>query len=127
MKTTNNSLKIHGLFSIAFVSLFLLLNSCSSSSNEPPANQVYIKGMAFTPATLTVVAGTTVKWTNKDGVAHTVTSDTGVFDSGNVAANGTYSYMFMTAGTYTYTCLIHPTMKGKIIVTAASSMSGTGY
>ena len=89
----------------------------SKSSTAPvSANSVTLANFAFSPATITVKAGTTVTWTNKDGTTHTITSDTGAFDSGNVAANGKYSYTFSTAGTYAYHCTIHPYMKGTVIV-----------
>lgn len=126
MKTTAKSAK-KGIirFQLLLLALFML-SSCMN--NEPPANEVYIKGMAFTPATLTVTVGTTVKWTNKDAVTHTVTSDTGLFDSGNIDQNGTSSHMFSTAGTYNYHCSIHPSMTGKIIVTESSTQTGqSGY
>lgn len=93
-------------------------NMNNSNTGNPGANEVFIQGMAFSPATLTVTAGTTVKWTNKDGVTHTVTSDNTLFDSGNVLPNGIYSYTFSTAGTYTYHCSIHTSMKGTVVVTA---------
>ena len=79
-------------------------------------NSVNISNYAFSPATITINIGTSVKWTNKDSVTHTVTSDTGAFTSGNIATNGTYSYTFNVAGTYQYHCSIHQTMKGTIIV-----------
>jgi plastocyanin len=72
--------------------------------------------MAFSPATLTVSVNTTVIWTNNDTVAHTVTSTTGLFDSGSIGTGGTYSYMFTSAGTYNYYCTVHPSMTGKIVV-----------
>ena len=116
MKTLNKQSENRGLLVLSLVGLFIFFNSSCSSNSAPPANEVFIQGMAFSPATLTVAVGTTVKWTNKDGVAHTVTSDTGLFDSQNVNANGVFSYMFMTAGTFNYHCTIHPTMVAKIIV-----------
>ncbi len=79
-------------------------------------NSVTIANFAFSPATLTVKAGTTVTWTNKDSATHTVTSDTGAFDSGNVANNATYSYTFGSAGTFAYYCGIHPAMKATVVV-----------
>ncbi len=83
----------------------------------PGTNEVWIQGMAFTPATIYVTAGTTITWTNKMTIAHTVTSDTGLFDSGTLNPNGTFSMTFATAGTYSYHCSIHPTtMMGKVIV-----------
>ncbi len=75
---------------------------------------------AFSPASLTIKAGTTVTWTNATAVPHTVTSDDGKsFDSG--AANpinqgGTFSFTFTTPGTFAYHCAIHPFMKATIIV-----------
>jgi len=91
-------------------------NSCTKNSDMPGANEVFIQGSAFSPGTITVTANTTVTWTNKDGVAHTVTSNTGIFDSGTINANGTYSHLFSTAGSYPYFCSVHPSMKGTVVV-----------
>lgn len=76
---------------------------------------------AFSPATLTIKAGTTVTWKNTTAAPHTVTSDDGKsFDSGTskpiAAQNGTFSFTFTTPGTFAYHCEIHPFMKAKIIV-----------
>ncbi|MDD4969418.1 MAG: cupredoxin domain-containing protein [Paludibacter sp.] len=117
MSSFNKHSEKSGLLALSIVCLFIFFSSSCSSTSEPPANEVYIQNMAFTPVTLTVSVGTTVKWTNKDAVAHTVTSDTpGQFDSGNISANGVYSYMFMTAGTFNYHCAIHTSMTAKVIV-----------
>jgi plastocyanin len=80
------------------------------------ANEIVIQSMAFIPASLTVPVGTTVKWKNKDAITHTVTSDTGAWDSGNITGGGTFSFPFTAAGTYHYHCSIHPNMLGTIIV-----------
>ena len=79
-------------------------------------NEVLIQGNAFSPATITVAAGTTIKWTNKDGVNHTVTSDSGLFDSGTFGNGGTFSRQFNTAGTFPYHCTVHTNMLGTVIV-----------
>ncbi|MDO8491761.1 MAG: cupredoxin family copper-binding protein, partial [Dehalococcoidia bacterium] len=71
---------------------------------------------AFSPASISVPVGTTVTWTNKDSVAHTVTSDSGVFNSGNLSTNKTFSYTFATAGTFPYHCSLHTYMKGTVTV-----------
>lgn len=76
---------------------------------------------AFSPATLTIKAGTTVTWKNATAVGHTVTSDDGKsFDSGTsnpiAAQGGTFSFTFTKAGTFPYHCEIHPFMKATIIV-----------
>ena len=88
----------------------------TGGSKGPGANEVFIQNMAFNPATITVNADTTITWTNKDGVAHTVTSSTGLFDSGSIGNNGTFSYTFTTAGTYPYYCAIHPSMTATVKV-----------
>lgn len=76
---------------------------------------------AFSPASLTIKAGTTVKWENTTQAPHTVTSDDGKsFDSGSAnpisAQGGTFSFTFNTPGTFAYHCSIHPFMKATIIV-----------
>lgn len=76
---------------------------------------------AFSPANLTIKAGTTVTWKNATTVGHTVTSDDGKsFDSGTsnpiAAQGGTFSFTFSKAGTFPYHCEIHPFMKATIIV-----------
>ena len=88
----------------------------TGGTGQPPANEVYIQGMAFYPAAISVAVGTTVKWTNKDAITHTVTSDTKVFDSGAVGGGATYSYTFSTAGIYPYHCTIHPSMMATVTV-----------
>ena len=87
------------------------------STEAAGSNKIDISGFAFSPSTLTVKAGTTVTWTNKDSVDHTITSDTNVFDSGNMGSGDTFSYTFTTAGTFVYHCTVHPSMVGTIIVT----------
>ena len=91
-------------------------NGNNGGSGGPGTNEVWMQGSAFTPATLTVSVGTKITWTNKDGMAHTVTSNTGVFDSGNMVNNAVYSYTFTSAGTYPYVCTLHPGMTGSIVV-----------
>jgi plastocyanin len=51
--------------------------------------------------------GATVVWTNNDSVPHTVTSNDGAFDSGEIKPGGTYSHTFTRSGTYGYFCTIH--------------------
>jgi len=79
---------------------------------------VSIQNFAFSPATITVPVGTTVTWTNKDSVAHTVTSRNGTFDSGTLHQGDTFQFTFNSPGTYDYYCTIHPSMTGRVIVTS---------
>ena len=82
---------------------------------------VTIADFQFTPATLQVAQGTTVTWTNNGPTNHTTTSDTGVWDSGVLQAGRSFSFRFNTPGTFAYHCMIHPSMKGTITVTAATA------
>jgi len=69
----------------------------------------------FSPATLTIRAGTTVTWKNMSAAPHTVTSDDGqTFDSGNIAPGGTFTFKFTVAGSYSYHCNIHPYMRATV-------------
>ena len=84
----------------------------------PPlaSNSVSITGFTFSQQALTVTAGTTVTWTNNDSVAHTVTSNTSIFDSGTINPGGTYSRAFAAVGVFPYKCTFHPSMTGTITV-----------
>jgi len=75
--------------------------------------------MAFTPQNFTVSlsAGGTVTWVNKDTTGHTVTSNvTGLFGSPLLTVGETWSHTFSQAGTYYYHCTPHPQMWGVIVV-----------
>lgn len=113
------------LFPFTFILLVaLVLTACSSGNGttsttiSSPVSGSYVSlvNLAFSPATLTVKVGTTITWTNNDSMTHTVTSDNGVFDSGNLTPGQTFSYTFNNTGTFTYHCVIHSYMKGTIIV-----------
>ena len=77
---------------------------------------IVAKDFMFNPTPLTVKVGSTVTWTNKDDEPHTVVSDTGVFKSGGMDTNESFSYKFDKPGTYHFTCSIHPRMVGTVIV-----------
>ena len=77
---------------------------------------VTVSAFAFSPDTLTVKVGTTVTWTNKDSVPHTISGDDGKWGSSSMGQNAAYQYTFNTAGAFPYYCAIHPSMKGTVIV-----------
>jgi plastocyanin/uncharacterized membrane protein YozB (DUF420 family) len=68
---------------------------------------VTMQDYAFNPDAITIKVGTTITWTNHDSEGHTVTSDDGRIDSGNIDTNQTYSYTFDTPGTYPIYCRYH--------------------
>jgi plastocyanin len=70
----------------------------------------------YAPGNDLVPPGTTITWTNTGQIGHTVTSDDGVFDSGDLPPGATYSFTFDTPGTYWYFCKPHPFMRGRIVV-----------
>ena len=75
-----------------------------------------IRSLQFSRRTVEVEAGTTIEWRNRDPLAHTVTSDDGAFDSGEIGAESRWSHTFTTPGTYTYHCAPHPHMKATVVV-----------
>jgi plastocyanin len=97
----------------------------SSMAAPPPTraaqHAIQIADSAFSPATLTVTAGDTVTWTNGDGRPHTVTSNDGAFDSGNLDVGQAFSFTFGEPGTYTYRCSYHDEMQATIVVQAVSA------
>jgi plastocyanin len=99
--------------------LFLSLSRSTVANAEPPAPvpaQVKIDNFSFGPQTLTIPVGTTVTWTNRDDIPHTIVSTDGVFKSKVRDTDETFSFTFTKAGTYTYFCSVHPKMTGKIVV-----------
>jgi plastocyanin len=136
MKNSFSSINRLLIGAIVLLTLLSISYSCTKSSTTDPntsggtgskgvttpgANEVWIQGIAFDPSTITIITGTTITWTNKDAIGHSVTSDTGVFDSGIINASGTFSYTFDTAGTFPYHCKVHTTMTASVVVKLPSS------
>lgn len=88
----------------------------AARADQPLRAQIVIKEFKFTPASLTVKPGTTVMWANEDDEPHTVVSDSGIFRSGAIDTDGTFSFRFDRPGTYHFICSIHPQMVGTIVV-----------
>ena len=86
------------------------------TSAASPAADVKIDNFSFTPATLTVKAGTQITWTNGDDIPHTVVSDEQAFKSKVLDTDEKFSFTPSKAGTYSYFCSIHPKMRGKLVV-----------
>jgi len=90
------------------------LPSEQQTSQPKEKNTITIKDFAFSPNALTVKVGDTVTWSNEDGVVHTIKSSD--FNSPNIKNGDTYKFQFTKSGTFDYSCGIHPSMKGKVVV-----------
>src|SRR5438034_3273613 len=95
----------------------VVLIGCSNSTTSPRCTGacVTIQDFSFSPATLSVKVGTTVRWNNNGPSSHTTTSDNAVWDSGPLAGpsgggayggapGGSFQFTFNTPGTYSYHC-----------------------
>ena len=113
---------------IAGVTLVACAGTAGSGATAAPAASaaggktaaVQIKGLAFSPATLTVDKGTVVTITNNDGTTHTFTSGAnrtkdGKFDQ-QISSSAEGTVTFDTVGTFDYFCQIHSSMKGTVVV-----------
>jgi len=99
------------------VSVFIIWASASLPAGDMRQDdQVKIDNFSFTPQVLTIKAGTSVTWTNKDDAPHTVVSGSKKFASSVLDTDGRFSFTFKDPGTYDYYCSVHPHMTGKIVV-----------
>jgi plastocyanin len=88
----------------------------ASAQQKPETVEVKIDNFSFGPAELTVSAGTTVTWTNRDDIPHTVVSTDKVFKSKVLDTDEKFSFTFTQVGSFPYFCSIHPKMTGKVVV-----------
>ena len=92
-------------------------SSASSAGSGSGTVQVTLQNIAFNPATLHAKVGQTIKWTNRDSVAHNVTAQKGEsFHSPTLNQGDSYSYKLDHAGTIQYVCTFHPNMTATIVV-----------
>ena len=129
---TKSLFYVIGLMTLSF-GLFILASIHSQQSSvfaQTAASVSIVKGASspsiakpYDPSPLTVKSGTSVKWTNNDSTLHTVSSGlpeqgaTGtLFDSSLMAPGKTYTHAFEKAGTFDYSCTLHPFMHGQVIV-----------
>jgi len=90
------------------------------------AAAVGIDNFTFNPQTVTVKAGTTVTWTNKDDIPHGIAATNNAFKrSPALDTDDSFSFTFTTPGTYQYFCYIHPHMTGTVVVEAATGSTTT--
>jgi plastocyanin len=96
------------------------------AQNAALASAVSIDNFTFAPETVTVKAGTTVTWTNRDDIPHGIAWVKNVFaKSKALDTDDSYVFTFATPGTYQYFCYIHPHMTGTLVVEAATGSNVT--
>ncbi len=91
-----------------------LIVNPEATSTASATQTILIQGFNFIPATVTIPTGTKVIWTNQDSVPHQIKSVS--FNSQPLNTGDSFSFTFTKKGTYNYTCAIHPSMKGSIVV-----------
>jgi plastocyanin len=125
----------HGFLSLGVAVLVMAAVSACGSSPSSPATPtpvtpgtaggggasadvtITISGFSFSPNPASIAAGQTVAWRNADSVTHTATADNGSFNTGAIAPGATSAPIQMsTAGSFAYTCAIHPTMVASLVV-----------
>jgi plastocyanin len=92
------------------------INLAAGAQQKLQTLEVKIDNFSFGPTEITVPVGTTVTWTNRDDIPHTVVSTDKVFKSKVLDTDEKFSFIFSKAGTYPYFCSIHPKMTGKVVV-----------
>ena len=104
----------------------LLAASVLFARADGPTSTVSIDNFSFAPQTLTVKAGTTVTWSNRDDIPHGIGSSNNAFKrSAALDTDDNFSFTFTTPGTYQYFCYLHPHMVGSIVVEAATGSNTT--
>ena len=117
----SRSVWIVGLAAVMVAMVLLLAGSPNVTGNTQQAasatTEVRIDNFSFGPGTITVAVGTTVTWTNRDDIPHTVvsTDDPKAFKSKVLDTDEKFSYTFAKPGTYPYFCSVHPKMTGKVV------------
>ncbi len=88
----------------------------SAAADAPAAAEVKIDNFAFGPQETVIAVNTTVTWTNRDDIPHTIVSSDGAFKSKALDTDDKFTFTFTKAGTYPYFCGLHPKMTAKIVV-----------
>lgn len=127
----NKRLSIKILVTVAGVMAAVFIAAAALPGGAETANAatsgVSIRSFRFSPATITIQPGETVRWINdEDSVPHTVTSEKqGGFSSSSLKAGDSVFQTFPQAGAYNYFCAIHPSMRGVVLVGDAKGAPST--
>ena len=111
--TTNSPAQVSPTYTYA------LATTVPTTSASVSDNTINIRNMAYDPDKITVKAGSIVRWVNRDTTVHSVvfSKESKINPSGVLASSQSFSVKFYEAGTYPYSCGVHPDMKGTVVVT----------
>jgi len=90
--------------------------AAATAGPRTTTHTVVIDSLRFDPQVLTVKAGDTIVWVNRDPFPHTVTAEGKSFDSHEIAPGQSWKYTARKAGEFAYACMLHPTMKATLRV-----------
>jgi plastocyanin len=97
----------------ALVALVLLVAAAGAGAATQPVD---VQFDAFSPSQLDLLPGETVSWSNVSPRVHTVTSDSGLFDAGELVPGAVFARRFDDPGAFAYHCTIHAGMVGEVDV-----------
>ncbi len=91
--------------------------SYNAVGGQLPGHNIVIKDSSFFPASLTVVAGSTINFLNQTSNPHTIMSDDSIAIKPVVIAPGSY-YTFKPGyfGLVPFHCENHPSARGVLII-----------
>jgi plastocyanin len=121
-KPEEETLKLSRL-QYALAASVILLSACGSDSSGPSdTTTVTLTATTFSPSDITIARGETVRWRNGQAIQHNITPgnplQVGAWTATTLSAQGaTFEHTFNTAGTFNYSCTLHPaTMTGRVVV-----------
>ena len=103
------------LLAAALFALAAAAAGAETKTRKPVTHTIVMEGTSFTPAALTITAGDSVRWLNKDFFPHTATAKDR-FDSGIILAGQAWTHTPEKKGEVPYVCTLHPTMTGTLRV-----------
>lgn len=88
----------------------------ATATHAPAVVDADMRHNRFVPPRIVLRLGQTVRWTNRDTVAHTVASQDLRLSSDAIRAHETFRYRPRRVGRFTYFCTIHAGQTGVLIV-----------
>ena len=115
---TRQTISLIAVLAVGLAVMAGTAKSVAATADDKPvqAADVKIDNFSFLPATITISVGTTVRWTNRDDIPHTVVSDDKIFKSKALDTDDQFTYTFTKPGSYSYFCSVHPKMTAKVVV-----------